>query len=384
MKIVELKTYLANAGIRNYLFVRLRTDSGLTGVGEASAEWQEKTVETFIHEWVKDRVIGKDPFDIESVVGEMIRDQYHGGSTIMVAISGVEIAMWDIIGKACGQPVYKLLGGQCHYELEAYANGWYGAARTPHDYAQAARIVLDLGYQAMKFDPFGIAWKEMTDKEKTHAVGAVRAVRKMVGPRVKLMIEGHGRLSVNCAVEMGKLLEPYDPVWFEEPVATDDLDLLREVRQRINIPVAAGERLYSFSEFHRLSKLRAADIVQMDVTHCGGLLASKKIASMVSAEDMRIAPHCSVGPVALAASLHVDLSTPNFMIQEAFGEFDVSWRRDMVCGWNPIANGRFIISEKPGLGIELDEAVLAKHPYIRQPFPSLWDSQWLTTFTQGN
>ena len=129
MKITRFETFLANAGLRNYLFVRLRTDTGLTGVGEASLEWQEKTVQTLAHEWVEGRVLGRDPFDIEAIVGGMIRDQYQGGSTVMTAISGVEIALWDLIGKACGQPVYRLLGGRCHERLPAYANGWYGGAR---------------------------------------------------------------------------------------------------------------------------------------------------------------------------------------------------------------------------------------------------------------
>src|SRR6266852_3301093 len=129
MKITQFETFLANAGLRNYLFVRLHTDIGLTGVGEASLEWQEKTVQTLLHEWVEGRVLGHDPFDVESIIGDMIRDQYQGGATIMTAISGIEIALWDIIGKQCSQPVYKLLGGRCHQRIPVYANGWYGGAK---------------------------------------------------------------------------------------------------------------------------------------------------------------------------------------------------------------------------------------------------------------
>ena len=131
MKIRKLETFLANAGLRNYLFVRLTTDTGLTGIGEATLEWQEKTVEMLLNEWVASRIVGEDPFDIEAVVGGMIRDQYQGGSTVMTAISGVEIAMWDLIGKACGQPVYRLIGGRAKPALSAYANGWYGGCETP-------------------------------------------------------------------------------------------------------------------------------------------------------------------------------------------------------------------------------------------------------------
>src|ERR1700676_94449 len=161
MKITRLDTFLANGGLRNYLFVRLTTDAGLTGIGEATLEWQEKTVETILHEWVEGRVIGRDAFDVEAVIGGMVRDQYQGGSTVMTAISGVEIAMWDLIGKACGQPVYRLIGGRAHERVHAYANGWYGGCRTPAEFAARAGAVAARGYRALKFDPFATAWKTL-------------------------------------------------------------------------------------------------------------------------------------------------------------------------------------------------------------------------------
>src|SRR3954471_16470989 len=170
MEITRFETFRANAGLRNYLFLRLHTDTGLSGVSEATLEWQEKTVQTLAHEWVEERILGRDPFDIEAIVGGMIRDQYQGGSTVMTAISGVEIALWDLIGKACGQPVYRLLGGRCHARLPAYANGWYGAARTPADYAERPRAAVGRGYRALKFDPFGTAWKELSPEEAEAAV----------------------------------------------------------------------------------------------------------------------------------------------------------------------------------------------------------------------
>lgn len=145
-KIAGFETFLANAGLRNYLFVRLQTESGHTGIGEATLEWQEKTVQTILHEWVEGRVLGRDPFDIESLIGGMIRDQYQGGSTIMTAISGVEIACWDLMGKICGQPVYRLLGGRCHERIPMYANGWYGGARTPPEFAERAVAAVAKGY----------------------------------------------------------------------------------------------------------------------------------------------------------------------------------------------------------------------------------------------
>jgi galactonate dehydratase len=382
MKIVRFETFLTNAGLRNYLFIRLTTDTGLSGVGEATLEWQEKTVQTLCHEWVEGRVLGRDPFNIEAIIGGMIRDQYQGGATVMTAISGVEIALWDIMGKACGQPVYRLLGGQAHHRLPAYANGWYGGAQTPPEYAERARDVCQRGYRALKFDPFGVAWKELSTDETEAAVERVAAVREAVGPGVAMMIEFHGRLSAGCAVRTIRLLERFQPAWCEEPVAPESLDLLDWVKRQVKVPIAAGERLYTLADFNRLCSLRAADVVQMDIAHCGGLSSAKKIAAMAAVNDLRISPHCSIGPVALAACLHFDYSTPHFMIQEAFAEFDVPWRNSLVGGWNPIQNGEFILSDQPGLGIEIDEQAVADHPYVKNAFPSLWDGEWLANFTQ--
>lgn len=381
MKIVKLETFLTNGGLRNYLFLRLTTDTGLTGVGEASLEWQEQTVQTLIHEWLEERLLETDPFDVERTFGNLIRDQYQGGATALTAISGAEIACWDIIGKACGQPVYKLLGGRARETLPGYANGWYGGARTPADYAAKASEVVARGYRAMKFDPLGVAWKEMTAAEMTEAEQIVAAVRQAVGPEVELMIEFHGRLSVGCAIEMGRRLLPYRPAWIEEPVTPHSLDLLAEVKRSLPMPMAAGERLYMLEEFQRLTSLRACDVVQPDLAHCGGLWIGKKIAALAQAQDIRVSPHCSVGPIALCAALHFDWSTPQVRIQENFSEYDVPWRSELVSGWNPIKNGEFALPDKPGLGIELNLEACARHPYQKHSFPSLWDARWIKQFT---
>jgi galactonate dehydratase len=382
MKLVGFETFLTNAGLRNYLFIRLRTDTGLTGIGEATLEWQERTVQAVAHEWALGRVIGRDPFDVEALIGGMIRDQYQGGPTVMTAISGVEIALWDVIGKVTNQPVYRLLGGRCHDRIPAYANGWYGGARTPAEYAERARAAVARGYRALKFDPFGTAWKVMSPEEAEAAVDVVAVVREAVGDGIDLMIEFHGRLGVGSAIAMIRRLERFHPAWCEEPVAPECLELLAEVKRSAGCPIAAGERLYTQADFHRLTVLRAVDVVQMDPAHCGGILAAKKIAAMAAPQDMLVAPHCSIGPVALAACLHFDVSTPNFLIQEAFAEFDVPWRNELVGGWNPIQSGAFLLSDAPGLGLELNEQAIAEHPYVPNAFPSLWDRDWQTKFSQ--
>ena len=383
MKITKLETALTNAGLRNYLFVRLTTDTGLTGLGEASLEWQEKAVESLLHEWVEERILGANPFDVETLAANLIRDQYQGGPTILSAISGVEIACWDLIGKANGQPVYQLLGGKTRDRLPAYANGWYGGARTPEDYADLARGVARRGYRAMKFDPFGVAWFRMTPMEMENARQIVAAVREAVGDGVELMSEVHGRLSMEFAIDMGRLLEPYRPAWYEEPVPPHDLVGCAEVKTALPFPVATGERLYAFEEFEHLIGMKACAVVQPDLAHCGGLSMGTNIALLVDDAGVRLAPHCSIGPVALCAAIHFGWANSSVLIQENFGDYDVPWRRELVKGWHPPA-GEYALPDSPGLGIELDDAVCARHPYKKSSFPSLWDDRWLKEFTKDS
>lgn len=383
MRVVRLESFLTNCGLRNYLFLRLTTDTGLTGIGEATLEWQEQTVQTLVHEWLEERILDVDPFDVEQVFGNLIRDQYQGGSTVMTAISGLEIACWDLIGKACGQPVYKLLGGRARERFPAYANGWYGGANTPVDYAAKAREVVARGYRGMKFDPLGAAWKELTQPQMQDAEAIVAAVRQAVGDTVDLMIEVHGRLSAGAAIEMGQRLAKYRPAWYEEPVTPHSLDLLAEVKQALPFPIAAGERLYMLEEFYRLAHLRACDVVQPDLAHCGGLSIGKKIAAFCQAQDLRLAPHCSVGPVALCAAIHFGWSTPQVAVQENFGDYDAPWRNVLVGGWQPLRNGEYHLPDRPGLGIELNLEACARHPFVKHAFPSLWDRRWIEEFTKG-
>lgn len=381
MRLRKLETFLANAGQRNYLFVRLTADGGLTGIGEATLEWQERAVETLVNEWVASRILGRDAFDIEDVVGGMIRDQYQGGATVMAAISGAEIAMWDLIGKATGQPVWRLIGGRARPALHAYANGWYGGCATPEAFAARAALVAARGYRALKFDPFLTAWKTLDPAEEAHALAVVEAVAGAAGPGVGLMVEIHGRLAAPDAVRFINALPPARIRWCEEPVAPEAVELLREVKERTRLPIAAGERLYTLPDFARLTGLRAVDVVQMDVAHCGGILMAKKIAALAQAQDIAVSPHCSVGPVAYAAALHVAWSTPNMLMLESFGEFDVDWRDALVGGWNPLVRGTLALPEAPGLGLALDEAAIRAHPYRPLAFPALWDATWRDDFT---
>jgi galactonate dehydratase len=203
-----------------------------------------------------------------------------------------------------------------------------------------------------------------------------------VGDKIELMIEVHGRLSIDMAEEVAERLTPYHPTWLEEPVAPENLELLRDLKQRIHIPIAAGERLYTLVDFARLTTMRAANVVQMDVAHCGGILMAKKIAALAEPQDIVFAPHVSVGPVALAAALHLDMCCTNFFRQENFGEHDVTYRDNLVHGWNRFQQGYFTLDDTPGLGLELNDTVIAAHPYKPNTFPSLWDAKWVAEFTK--
>ncbi|MHB8863317.1 MAG: enolase C-terminal domain-like protein [Pirellulaceae bacterium] len=278
--------------------------------------------------------------------------------------------------------MYRLLGGRAHDRILAYANGWYGNARSPQEYAELAREVVARGYVGLKFDPFETAWQHMSRGELGRAEQLVAAVREAVGSATEILIEGHGRLAVDCAIEFGRCIARYRPRFYEEPVTPHSLDLLKQVKDALPFPIAAGERLYALEDFQRFCALRAGDVLQPDICHIGGIHVAKKVAAMAQECDILVSPHVSVGPVALCAALHFDWSTPNVLMQENFSEYDVPWRNDLVGGWNPIRHGDFMLPDQPGLGIELDDAVCAAHPYRKNTFPSLWDAQWLTEFTQ--
>jgi galactonate dehydratase len=266
--------------------------------------------------------------------------------------------------------------------LRGYANGWYGGDPRPGSIAEQAKAVVRRGYTALKFDPFGVSWKELGTKGLESSARLVGAVREAVGPGIDILIEGHGRLSFSSALAFAREIESLNPFWFEEPVAPESIELLSELRSKVRVRIAAGERMYTYNDFQRMIALHAVDVLQFDVDHCGGILASKKIAAMAYPSDIMIAPHCSIGPVATAATLQLAVTLPNMLLQEAFDEFDVPWRAEVVNGWTPARNGFLYPPETPGIGVDVNESVAARHPYKANAFPSLWDEEWYAGFSQ--
>jgi len=375
MKITSIKTYVVGNPWKNWLFVRVETNTGLHGIGEGSLGHLNQSVEGAIRD-ITPMLLGWDPFDIEAMVQKVTRDIYaDGGQIKMCALSAIEIACWDILGKHLNQPVYKLLGGRCHEKLRAYANGWYRCERTPEAFAERARLVVAKGYTAMKFDPFGTDWRTLAPADEDLAVAIVAAVRDTVGPAIDIMVEAHSRFGVSSALRIARRLEPYRPAWFEEPVPHEDTISTIEVARHSPIPVATGE---SLSSKHRVSELMShgvIQIVQIEPIHVGGLLASRKIADAVDARYGVIAPHAAAGPVGTMACIHIDAATPNFYIQEFFHDFNVSWEKDIVFPELRCVDGYIEIPDKPGLGIDLNLEEMAKHPYSPTDV-SLYEKDW--------
>ncbi len=376
MKIIDLKTFVVGAGWRNLIFIRLDTDDGISGYAEATSHNKTRALVGYLEEAKKRYIIGSDPFDTESLFSRMFRQDYSYAATVQTTvISAVEIACWDIIGKALGQPVWRLIGGKCRDSIPAYANGWYTGDRKPEGFAAKAREVAAKGYRGLKLDPFGSGGLELSRQEKNEAIALVEAVRFAVGPAVEIYIEAHGRFSPATSIAMAKELERFDPSWYEEPVPPENVDALLYVKNRIGIPVATGERAYTRYGFRELIERQAVDIIQPDVIHAGGISETKKIAAMAEPHYMTVAPHNSNSPMCTAASVHLATALPNFKIQETFDDFAEPWLRDLVQGAPVLENGCFKLPSKPGLGVELREDLVPEHP-PRDGFFNLWDSEW--------
>ena len=280
----------------------------------------------------------------------------------MSALSAVETALWDILGKHLGVPVYQLLGGKCNDKVRIYVNGWFAGAKTPEQFGEKASIAVQRGVTAMKWDPFGKSYMEISNKDLDTALRCVAAVREAVGNEVDLLIEGHGRFNVATGIKIAKELEPFKPMFFEEPVPPDELDALKAVRDKSPVAISAGERLYGRRDFARLFGMRAADFVQPDISHAGGIMELKKIAAMAEASYTGFAPHNPSGPVANAATLQLAACCPNFSILEIMYS-DVVWRKE-ICNENlSYKDGYISIPDKPGIGIEINEEKCLEHPY---------------------
>jgi galactonate dehydratase len=376
VKIVDVKSAVMGTAWRNLTFVQVMTDEGLAGVGEVRMLNHTDALRGYLAEAVPNHVLGHDPFEIESLVQRMYRNDYaRAGEITMSAIATLEIACWDIMGQALGQPVYKLLGGAAREKVKAYANGWYTVERTPQEFHAAATRAIEKGYRALKLDPFGAGFYELERAEKMRSIALVEAVRDAVGPDVEIMVEMHGRFNPSTAVELAHELEAFKPSWIEEPVPPENLAALKKASEKLHIPVATGERIHTRYDYRQLFELQAADIIQPDITHFGGLLETKKLAAWAEVYYILVAPHNVGGPVSTATALHFAASTPNFKILEHFNDFAEDWVKAAAPGNPEVEDGYFALPPGPGLGVKLDEAVIREHPQ-QKIFFNLYAENW--------
>ena len=364
---VEFRRFSANHhnAQRNWLLVILNTDNpNISGIGDASPMEDDDLVMAMIEAMVQKHLSGKDPLESEVHWTNLYQDfQARGGRIASTALSGIDIALWDLKGKLLDQPVWKLLGGAHRKKIRVYANGWYNNPGTPEQNAEEAKIVIDKGYTALKFDPFGQDnFYKLSLQESQLAEERVAAVRESVGPFVDILVEAHAKFNVMNAIQIGKRLEEYRPLFYEEPVSQERVSELLEVRNKVNIPIATGERLYTKFPFAELVDRHAVDVLQPDIANAGGITELKKIAIIAEAKHITMAPHNVCSPVGAMAEMHLDASIINFEIQEYHAEFYTEHYFTVLNGFIRQQNGYVELTDAPGLGLELNEKEIAAHP----------------------
>lgn len=353
MKISDIKVYKVKP---RWIFVKVLTDEGITGWGEMISGTKTETVVAGAYEMGK-KLIGRNPFEIERLWQEMHRSFFRGGPINGTIISGLEMALWDIKGKALNLPVYELLGGAAHDRIRVYS--WIGGDR-PSDVAEQAQARVDKGFTAIKMNATSELHYIDSYNKVQAVVDRVASIRNQVGDQLEIGIDFHGRVHRPMAKVLAHALEPYHPMFLEEVVLPENWDSFDDIAREVSIPLATGERLYTRWDFKNLFRQGAIDIVQPDVALCGGILETRKIAAMAEAFDMAVAPHAPYGPVSLAATLQVDACTPNVFIQEqslgihynqGFDLLDFVKNKEIF----QYKDSYVQLPKGPGLGIDMDE-----------------------------
>lgn len=384
MKVVDVRTFVVGNppprfGGRYFIFVKLTTDSGVTGIGEVyTATVSPQIVTAMIEEVAARHVVDRNPFHIEAMTREVYGRGYslRPDLTLGGVISGLEMACWDIIGKECGKPVYELLGGRVHETLRAYTYLYpprdfdvYAAhpVYTEPDAAAAAAVAeVERGFTAVKLDPAGrysvYDGRQPFLDEVGLAVAMIKAIREAVGARADILVGTHGQFTPSGAIRFARHLEPFDPLWFEEPTPPDRYEEMATVARGTSIPISAGERLTSKYEFAKLLAAGGASILQPNLGRCGGILEGKKIATLAEVHGALIAPHLYCGPVVAAANIQLATCSPNFLVLESIQDMG-GFHGELLANPLQFENGRIIPPTEPGLGVELNEAVALAHPY---------------------
>jgi len=377
MKITAIETHVCHARMRNWIFVKVLTDQpGLYGWGEATLEWHTRAVVGAIED-IAELVVGEDPTRIEHLWQMMYRQHFwHGHGVVRsTAIAGIDIALWDIAGKIAGVPCSKLWGGPVRDTIRTYCHLGGGKMEDFYEtsvaeakrFAELAQEAVEDGFTAMKTMAVPPTMPIEGLASVRAAETAVAAMREAVGEEIDLMVDCHARPSPAMGLQFGKALEPYGLYFFEEPCWPEAIDGLAMINAALKTPVATGERITHLQAFRDLFASRACEVCQLDLTHCGGFTEGRRIAALADAYRIALAPHNPQGPVSTAASLEFGFSQPGYIICETVHD-DVPWRKDIVKeGFQVEPEGRLVLpNELPGLGIELDEAEIAKHPFEQE------------------
>jgi galactonate dehydratase len=322
--------------------------------------------------------VGQSAFGIERLWQDMFRNEFaRGGPILNSAIGAIEMALWDIVGKALDRPIYDLLGGRVRERLPAYANAWYGAGAGLREIGQAAAAVAAKGYRGLKLDPFADAGRDPDAKLIRAAVDMVACVRDAVGPDVDVLIDCHGRFSPGSAIAIARELEPSKLYWFEEPCDPENVQALAKIGGSINTRLATGERCYTKYHLQALLASNEIGVLQPDPIHVGGILEAKKIAAIADAAYTPVSFHNPFGPVATAACVQLDACTTNFIMQESFCEYSPAWRFDLVQHAPRPRDGGYDLPTRPGLGVgEFVPQAAQAHPFDPDAFLPMWSSAW--------
>ncbi|WP_218597674.1 mandelate racemase/muconate lactonizing enzyme family protein [Polaribacter sp. NJDZ03] len=379
MKITDVKVWLVEGVKYNWTLLKIYTDEGYTGVGEAT-NWPGSQIVEAAAKELGQRIIGLDPMRTDFIWTKLYRDMNWVGPSgaSLCAISGIDMALLDLKGKVLGVPCYELLGGSYRTEIPLYANYWFtGGGHNGEDYAKQAKQVKEAGFTGLKFDPFAhtnyfygddLATNlSLTKSEQDRAFEVSKAVRDAVGPDMDIMIETHAMLNFKVAVSMAKRLSELDIAWYEEPAGPESADTLRALRERIDpsVSICVGERHYTRHGIRPILEKHVCDVIMPDITRCGGPSEMKRMATMAEAYNVLVAPHNPNGPLSTLSSAHVCASIPNFFRQEFIFK-DVSWRDEIIDHPINIKNGSLVLSKRPGLGVDLIEEEMDKHPGIRK------------------
>ena len=376
MKIDRIQPFIVGNPWKNWILVKISTDQGHVGWGEATTGLTTKPAFGAIEEIAR-LFLGRDPRAIQANWQDAYKALYlNSDGVMMAAMAGIETACWDIVGKELGLPLYRLLGGRAQERIRTYANGWYQDDRDPVRFAERARAVAAKGYDALKFDPLGHNYRTLDRTERRRTMALIEAVRSALPDHVDMILEFHDRLTAVEALSLARDLAPLRPLWIEDPCWTMDVEAFARVGRGSPVRIAGGERFKTLRQFTDLFSRGGIDMVLPEYLSVGGLWRMKLVAGIAEAHNAMVSPHNAQSPLSTALNVHFDVATPNAFIQECFDAYHVGWANDLFENVPTIRDGALEPSEEPGHGVRVNEAEIARHPYGERNFMNMFSAGW--------